>query len=111
MNIEGATKKDNRQKLVTQGTQDDEKQNKNTKRVGHHFTQTNINNVGTTRAFLQMTNRTSLIGQSSDTCVGVSTLREFSHAKMYDHITKSLTDSTEHDWIVRLCLRCEMQIK
>ena len=41
---------DNPEKLATQGTQDEEKQNKkhNTIFVGHHYTQTNTNNVNKT---------------------------------------------------------------
>jgi len=48
---------DNPEKLATQGTQDEEKQNKthNTICVGHHYTQTNTNNVNKTRALLQTT--------------------------------------------------------
>jgi hypothetical protein len=38
-NTEGAIQMDNPEKLATQGTQDDQKQNKkhNTKCVGHHY--------------------------------------------------------------------------
>ena len=41
---------DNPEKLVTQGTQDEDKQNKkhNTICVGHQYMQTNTNNVNTT---------------------------------------------------------------
>ena len=53
---------DNPEKLATQGTQDEEKHN--TKRVGHHHTQTNTNNVNKTRGpYKQLeakTNQTSL---------------------------------------------------
>ena len=35
---------DNPEKLATSGTQDEEKQNKNTT---HHYTQTNTNNINT----------------------------------------------------------------
>ena len=44
------------EKLATYGTQDEEKQNKNnTICVGHHYTQTNTNNVNKTWALLQTT--------------------------------------------------------
>jgi len=48
---------DNPEKLATLGTQDKEKQNKkhNTICVGHHYMQSNINNVNKTRALLQTT--------------------------------------------------------
>ena len=38
------------EKLETQGTQDDEKQNKNTTQYvfGHHYTQANTNNLNNT---------------------------------------------------------------
>ena len=41
---------DKAEKLATQGTQDEEKQNKkhNILCVGHHYTQTNTNNVNKT---------------------------------------------------------------
>jgi len=41
---------DNPEKLATLGTQDEDKQNKkhNTICVGHHYAQTNTNNVNTT---------------------------------------------------------------
>ena len=44
------SKMDNSEKLTTQGKQDDEWQNKkhNTIFVGHHYTQTNTNNVNKT---------------------------------------------------------------
>jgi hypothetical protein len=60
---------DNLEKLATctqTGTQDDEKQNKNTTQhvLGHYYTQTNINNINKIRALLQTTgaktNRTSV---------------------------------------------------
>jgi hypothetical protein len=38
----------NTEKLVTLGTQDEEKQNKNTMCVGHQYAQTNTNNVNKT---------------------------------------------------------------
>jgi hypothetical protein len=42
---------DNLEKLALLGTQDEEKQNKNTTQyVGHHYAQTNTNNVNKTRA-------------------------------------------------------------
>ena len=46
-NTEGAIKTDSPEKLSTYGTQGEEKQSKthNTICVGHHNTQTNINNV------------------------------------------------------------------
>jgi hypothetical protein len=41
---------DNLEKLALLGTQDEEKQNKNTTQyVGHHYVQTNTNNVNKTR--------------------------------------------------------------
>jgi len=39
---------DNPGKLTTYGTKDEEKQNKNTICVGHHYMQTNTNNVNMT---------------------------------------------------------------
>ena len=39
---------DNPEKLTTQGTQDEEKQNKNTTQCGHHYAQINTNNVNMT---------------------------------------------------------------
>jgi hypothetical protein len=36
------------EKLVTHGTQDKDKQNKNTLCVGHHYAQTNTNNINKT---------------------------------------------------------------
>ena len=45
-NTEGAIKIDNPEKLATQGTQDKEKHN--TICVGHHYTQTNTNNINKT---------------------------------------------------------------
>ena len=42
----GNKKMDSPEKLKTQGTQDEEKHN--TIRVGHHYTQTNTNNVNKT---------------------------------------------------------------
>jgi len=44
---------DNPEKLETRGTQDEEKHN--TICVGHHYMQTNTNNINTTWAFLQTT--------------------------------------------------------
>ena len=41
----GQSKKDNPEKLTTYGTQDEEKQNKNTRYVGHHYTLANTNNL------------------------------------------------------------------
>ena len=46
-------KKDNPEKMATQGTQDEEKHN--TICVGHHYTQANTNNVNKTCALLQTT--------------------------------------------------------
>jgi hypothetical protein len=48
---------DNPEKLATYGTQDDEKQNKkhNTICDGHHYMQTNTNNVNKTWELLQTT--------------------------------------------------------
>ena len=46
---------DNPEKLATYGTQGEEKQNKNTIAVGHHYAQTNTNNVNKTRVLLQTT--------------------------------------------------------
>jgi len=60
-NTEGAIKIKikikNPEKLTTWGTQDQEKQNKkhNTICVGHHYSQTNTNNVNKTWALLQTT--------------------------------------------------------
>ena len=49
----GTIKMDNPEKLATQGTQDDEKQNKNnTICVRYHYTQTNTNNVNKTKIIL-----------------------------------------------------------
>ena len=46
---------DNPEKMATQCTQDEDKQNKkhNTICVGHHYTQIHTNNVNKTRALLQ----------------------------------------------------------
>ena len=44
----------NTEKLATQGTQDEEKQNKHTC-VGHHHTQTNTNNLNKTCALPETT--------------------------------------------------------
>ena len=46
----GQSKMENAEKLATQGTQDEDKQNKkrNTKIVGHHYTQTKTINVNKT---------------------------------------------------------------
>ena len=45
----GQSNMDNPEKLATQGTQDQDKQNKNnTICVGHHYTKTNTNNVNKT---------------------------------------------------------------
>ena len=55
---EGAIrKKGNPEELATNGTQDEEKQNKtqHTICVGHHYMQTNTNNVNKTWALLQTT--------------------------------------------------------
>jgi hypothetical protein len=48
---------DNPEKLASLGTQDEDKQDKkqNTICVGHHYTQTNTNNVNKTWALLQTT--------------------------------------------------------
>jgi hypothetical protein len=46
---------DNPEKLATYGTQDEEKQKHNTIYVGHHYAQTNTNNVNKTCALLQTT--------------------------------------------------------
>ena len=46
---------DNPDRLTTYGTKDDEKQNKNTTHVGHHYAQTNTNNVNKTWFLLQTT--------------------------------------------------------
>ena len=52
----GQSKKDNPKKLATSGTQYEEKQNKNTTPcVGHHYMQTNTNNVNKTCTLLQTT--------------------------------------------------------
>ena len=48
----GQSKSDYSEKSATQGTQDEEKQNKN-KCLGHHYTQTNTKNANKTRALLQ----------------------------------------------------------
>ena len=42
-------------KLTTYGTQDEEKQNKNTRYVGHHYTLTNTNNLKKKWALQQTT--------------------------------------------------------
>ena len=48
-NTEGAIKMDNPEKLATWGTQNVEKQDKNTAQcVGHHYAQANTNNVNKT---------------------------------------------------------------
>ena len=47
-NTKGQSKMDNPVKLVTYGTQDEDRQNKNTTRAGHQYTQTNTNNVNKT---------------------------------------------------------------
>ena len=53
---DGAIKKDNPEKLAAQGTQYDEKQNKNTtQRVGHHYAQRDTNNINKTCILLQTT--------------------------------------------------------
>jgi hypothetical protein len=50
---------DNLEKLALLGTQDEEKQNKNTTQyVGHHYVQTNTNNVNKTRTLIQRTGGT-----------------------------------------------------
>ena len=55
-NTEGAIKMDNPEKLATWGTQNVEKQDKNTAQcVGHHYAQANTNNVNKTWALLQTT--------------------------------------------------------
>ena len=54
---------DNPEKLATQGAQDEEKQNKHTICVGHHYTQTNTNNVNKTRDLLQLEVKTNIIFQ------------------------------------------------
>jgi hypothetical protein len=41
----GQSKMDKSLKLTTYGTQDEEKQNKNTRYVGHHYTLANTNNL------------------------------------------------------------------
>ena len=41
----GQPEMDNPEKLTTQGAQDDGKIRRNTLCVGHHYAQTNINNV------------------------------------------------------------------
>ena len=46
---------DNPEKLATYGTQDEDKEEKNTLCVGYHYTQTTTNNVNNTRALLQTT--------------------------------------------------------
>ena len=46
---------DNPEKLATQGTQEEEKQNKNTMCVGQNYAQANTNNVIKTRALLPTT--------------------------------------------------------
>ena len=53
---------DNPEKLATNGTQDEDKQVKhNTICVGHHYTQTNTNNVNKTCALLQTTGGKNVI--------------------------------------------------
>ena len=44
----GQSKLDNPEKLTTQVTQDEDKHNKNIISVGHHYSQTNTNNVNKT---------------------------------------------------------------
>ena len=44
----GQYKMDNPEKLATLGTQDEDKQNKNTICVGNHYTQTNTNKINKT---------------------------------------------------------------
>jgi hypothetical protein len=46
-------KHNNPEKLATKGTEDEEKQKHNTIYVGHHYTETNTNNVNKTSAMLQ----------------------------------------------------------
>ena len=46
---------DNTEKMATQGTQDEEEQNKNTICVGQHYIQVNTNNVNKTSALIQTT--------------------------------------------------------
>ena len=46
---------DNQEKLATQATQDEDKQKHNTMCVGHHYAQTNTNNVNKTCPLLQTT--------------------------------------------------------
>ena len=48
---------DNSEKLATKGTQVEDKQNKNTIRGGHHYTETNTNNVNKTLVLLQTTRK------------------------------------------------------
>ena len=44
-NIQYTRRRDNLEKQATYSTQDEDKQNKNTICVGHHYMQTNTNNV------------------------------------------------------------------
>ena len=41
----GQSKQDNPEKLVTQGTQNEGKQNKNTISIGHHYAQINTQKI------------------------------------------------------------------
>ena len=50
-----AIKTDNPEKLATYSTQEETKQKHNTIYIGHHFMQTNTNNVNKTWALLQTT--------------------------------------------------------
>jgi hypothetical protein len=45
----------NPENLATLGTQDEEKQKHNTICIGHHYAQTNTNNINKTCALLQTT--------------------------------------------------------
>jgi len=60
----------NPEKLATLGIQDDDKQNKkhNTICVGHHYTQTNTNNVNKTWALLQTTGKQFLLFIGNTLC-------------------------------------------
>ena len=53
--MKGQSKINNPEKLATQGTQDEDIQNKNIICVGHPYAQTNTNNVNKTGVFLQTT--------------------------------------------------------
>jgi hypothetical protein len=60
-NTEGAIKNGQSRETGNMGTQDEEKRNKNTICVGHHYTQTNTNNLNKTRDLLQLEVKTNII--------------------------------------------------